>query len=99
VDNSVSSTGYSSNEYACDNTNDKVFVLSYLEASNATYKNKKVLNITFKRTDYAACMGCWQRWWLRSPFYYASDFVRRNGDTASAYDTRNGVVPALYLQE
>ena len=37
VDNSAYSTGYSSNSYACENTFDKVFLLSYREAVNSAY--------------------------------------------------------------
>lgn len=37
VDNSVYSTGYDSNPYACGNTNDKIFLLSYREVTNSAY--------------------------------------------------------------
>ena len=37
VDNSVYSTGYSSNPYACENTEDKVFLLSYSDVTNSEY--------------------------------------------------------------
>jgi hypothetical protein len=37
VDNSAASTGDAPNQYACANTSDKVFLLSYAEATSATY--------------------------------------------------------------
>ena len=37
VDNSKQSTCSTINRYACDNTNDKIFLLSYQEAVNSTY--------------------------------------------------------------
>lgn len=37
VDNSVASTGYTSNQYDCANTNGNVFLLTYCEATSVTY--------------------------------------------------------------
>jgi hypothetical protein len=37
VDNSLASTGDSSNPYVCANTSDKVWLLSYAEATNSSY--------------------------------------------------------------
>jgi hypothetical protein len=34
VDNSLDSTGYTYNPFVCENTNDKVYLLSYKEANN-----------------------------------------------------------------
>ncbi len=82
VDNSVASTGYSSNQYACANTQDKVWLLSAQEAiammgstSSSTVREKKT-------TDYAQCQGAYTvasgtyagngYWWLRSPIDYTS---------------------------
>ena len=73
VDNSVSSTGYSEfNPYACKNTNDKLFLLSYKEAKNTSTTTRKA-----KVTDYAVARGAYYDtsssylrngyWWLRSP--------------------------------
>ncbi len=81
VDNSVDSTLSEKNKYVCDNTNDKIYLLSRKEAVSYPFsfdvdgfdKNK----IT-KATDYAKALGvegmsstsetygdC--SWWLRSP--------------------------------
>ncbi|MCR5349687.1 MAG: DUF6273 domain-containing protein [Acholeplasmatales bacterium] len=81
VDNSAASTGQSSNSYECNNTNDKMFLLSYKEAT-------KYYTSTIARraggSDYAKCQGLWENgfsfWWLRSPYgnyaheaYYVDD--------------------------
>lgn len=52
VDNSSSSTGIKPNNYACDNTVDKIFLLSYQE-----YYNYNLYCISPKATDYAKCQG------------------------------------------
>ena len=82
VDNSVSSTGYSENQYACDNTYDKIYLLSYKEATNTTYgfssSDYSDSSREAKQTDYAVARYCWMWsngkgvWWLRSPVYYDS---------------------------
>lgn len=78
VVNSSWSTGFSSNPYACSNTSDKVFLLSYREAESLTSDKAR----TRKSTDYAKSQGCRQAsasiygngaagnslWWLRSPY-------------------------------
>jgi hypothetical protein len=90
VDNSLASTGYSSNPYACANTSDKVWLLSYAEATRSSYGFTTDSNSTSTRycvtTDYARAHGCWMStstsyygncyWWLRSPINYSSDFAR-----------------------
>ena len=68
VDNSVESTLYSSNQYVCDNTDDKVFLLSAKEATNETYGFKAANTIDDhlyetvkaqlrKTTDFALATG------------------------------------------
>ena len=54
VDNSASSTASSSNGYACNNTNDKMFLLSYKEVT--TYYTSDSAR-TAKGSDYAKCQG------------------------------------------
>jgi len=85
VDNSESSTTYSSRSYVCNNTEDKIFLLSYFEAGNSSYglgstKESTTARVT-KGSDYAKCQGLYvesstgcSRWWLRSPSYGA-DYV------------------------
>ena len=92
VDNSPSSTGYSYNEYACENTDDKIFLPSYKEVTDgdygfssgaASYDNARGMEVS----DYARATGAWMSvgttyygngyWWLRSPDYYSKNDVRR----------------------
>ena len=85
VDNSVYSTGYSGNPYACENTFDKVFLLSYREAVNSDYGfSSDTARMTV--SDYARSTGAYMdisndyfgcgNWWLRSPYYYDSSNAR-----------------------
>lgn len=82
VDNSAASTGYDTNPYACANTNDKVFLLSYAEVTNSAYgfASSDITNDTPRRmqtSDYSRATGAYTNtstdyygngyWWLRSP--------------------------------
>ena len=113
VDNSVASTGYSSNQYAYGSTNDKVFLLSYKELTTylTTYASRMK-----KTTDYAQAQGaCTYNgstasyvgsgyWWLRSPNNDTSYYMRVVSidgsvlDGGRVYYTSNGVVPALQIR-
>lgn len=87
VDNSVASTGYNPNLYACENTNDKVFLLNYAEVTNSaygfvssysTYDNARQM----QTSDYSRAKGAYMDtstdyygngyWWLRSPSFFNS---------------------------
>ena len=91
VDNSVYSTGYSSNRYACENTSDKVFLLSYREVTNSAYGFASSYSTydTARRmltSDFSRATGAYMstdssyygngRWWMRSPYYYSYGHVR-----------------------
>ena len=91
VDNSAYSTGYSGNQYACENTFDKVFLLSYREVVNSDYgfaSSPSTYDTARRMTvsDYARSTGAYMNtsssyfgcgnWWLRSPFGNRSDDVR-----------------------
>ncbi len=84
VDNSASTTSSSSNSYACNNTQDYIFLPSYKEVLNTSYgfSSSSSADDTArqkKTTDYAQCQGAWTStsaeylgnsdWWLRSPRY------------------------------
>ena len=99
VDNSVYSTGYSSNPYACENTFDKVFLLSYREVVNSDYgfsSDGGDYDMARRMTvsDYARSTGAFMYidggyfgcgyWWLRSPWYYNSDRARSVYDDGRA---------------
>ena len=113
VDNSASTTGSSSNIYECNNTNDKIFLLSFSEATSSTYG----LNTTTSRqamgSDYAKCQGLYvsklgsdlgySRWWLRSPYYQYADgtyYVVESGytDFYYVYGTDFGIRPACWIK-
>ncbi len=95
VDNSLASTSNNGGQYVCENTNDYVFALSYVEAGN-TDRN-------FKPTSYAEANGASSTGygWLRSPYDYGNfAFVVGIGICNHAYvhDDFRGVVPALQIQ-
>ena len=109
VDNSAASTGKSSNSYACNNTNDKMFLLSYTEAT--TYYSSSSARMA-KGTDYAKCQGLYvskassslgnSYWWMRSPLsnsaesaYYSEVDGRIYG--RYVYSTNYGVRPACWI--
>ena len=106
VDNSAASTGQSSNSYACNNTNDKMFLLSSEEAT--TYYTSGTARQA-KGSDYAKCQGLevyssngnsW--WWLRSPHRITADFASDvNGDgnitSLQVGRTNYGVRPACWI--
>ena len=106
VDNGATST----NPYACENTQDKVFALSYNEASYSSYFANDAER-QLKVTDYAKATGAWfgtddyendGLWWLRSPNDYYdthADYVNDNGYyyNGDVDDTLYGVVPALQI--
>lgn len=110
VDNSASTTGNSSNPYACENTQDKVFALSYKEAVNSSYFASNAER-QLKVTDYAKATGAWfgtgvyenvGYWWLRSPNYSGDDsaygvYSDGNFYSGSVNFTISGVVPALQI--
>ena len=109
VDNSAASTGEIPNNYACANTSDKVFLLSYSEATSATYGLSTTAARELKPSAYAQSQGVYTNtsngnsyWWLRSPSYYFADYARyvyffgivRYDFVSIAY---YGVVPALWI--
>ncbi|MCF0241417.1 MAG: hypothetical protein HUK25_02200, partial [Treponema sp.] len=110
VDNSAASTidSYEYLEqatlYACDNTIDKIFLLSELEITTSEYKfNTDSSRIRFP-TDFAWANYCDGFWLLRSPeskVSYTNGIVNYAGDykTFQPVDrTYGGIVPALWLE-
>ena len=115
VDNSARSTNpfnnatcwnNGENEYACENTLDKVFLLSEYEVTNPTYGfSSDVHNNSarqLKSSDYAKSQGCYNDWWLRSSFYESYKLVGfvidggRASNFVVVYYT-SGIVPALWI--
>lgn len=104
-----------SSKYDSNPTSDKITLLSYDEASNASYGFSSANSYDTARyrkgTDYAKCQGLlvssnyggisW--WWLRSPGYF-DDAREVGGDGCANYGctvsrTSEGVVPALNLEK
>ena len=85
VDNSLASTLDSSNNYVCDNTEDKIFALSRAELTNTEYgfdsdpEVEDVDNRVWLVTDYGKATCAWCSYttgyvgagyaWSRSPYY------------------------------
>ena len=83
VDNGAEATDSFTNQYVCNYTNDKVYLLSYQDMLNSSYGFSTYYNEldTARRgttTDYARSKGCSistinyygnADWWLRSPYY------------------------------
>ncbi len=77
VDNSLASTGDSYNSGVCEDTRDKIFLLSYKEVVNRSYGFSVASDRCMIVSDYAratgACMSTdssyygFGYWWLRSP--------------------------------
>jgi hypothetical protein len=111
VDNSASSTGYSSNHYVCADTSDKVWLLSYADATHSSYGFSSNSSMYCVTTDYARARGCAMStdssyygncyWWLRSPFDYShgARCVDYDGSISSDLVSRSyyGVRPALTI--
>jgi hypothetical protein len=109
VDNSVASTRDNTNKYACANTSDKVFLLSYAEATSATYGLSTTTARQLQSSAYAQSQGVWthvygySHWRLRSPSSNADSamFVNYVGNFYGNNDVSHtdvGVVPALWIK-
>ncbi len=111
VDNRKETTGNSDDTYAaayaCANTNDKIFLLSFKEINSNVYNFTAIR----KATDYAKANNVYQSdrsgeggiWWLRSPVFNAEDtaYAVNYAGTCSQQrvtDKTEGVVPALTIE-
>lgn len=108
VDNSVYSTGDASNTYVCENTNDKLFLLSYRDATNTTYGFNNNASRIRQATDYAKAMGILltnenSSWRLRSPnntYNYQTRHISNTGGYITlnnVYNTDFGILPAFRI--
>jgi hypothetical protein len=107
VDNSAATTDSSTNKYACENTVDKIFLLSYQDVINANYGFSSDTARQKKTTDYAQVQGAYTNtsngsWWLRSATIHSSHVSRVEfGGAVTSYNvtlTFHGVVPALQIR-
>ena len=79
VDNSKNSIGFSNDTYTCNDTYDKVYLLSYKDITNTEYGFIDYTSREKQLTDYAKAKGCYMNtndsyynngnYWLRSPNY------------------------------
>lgn len=114
VDNSLQSTGYNSNPYLFENTEDKIFLISAKDMVNTDsgfqpgYYDWDVARVK-KSTDYAKVQGAYSSssgsdcWWLRSPYNGSSHDARLiNCDGGFDSDFIEcswcGVVPSVQIQ-
>ena len=114
VDNSARSTNPNANanqcnsgenQYACDPTSDKIFLLSEQEVTTSAYgfaaydsygTGNKRIRVT---TDFAKATGAYQDstaglggwWWLRSPYYDSGINARIVNSDGNAYYSINNV--------
>ena len=82
VDNSASTTNSSTNQYACENTFDKIYLLSYKDIYNSSYGFVDDSSRCAKVTDYGKANGVYwsisseyldnSYYWLRSPRTYGN---------------------------
>ena len=82
VDNSVATTGSKSNRYVCENTSDRVFLLSYQDYCNSSYGFSDDASRQRSPTDYAVAKGAYKDskngngwYWTRSPYSRGSGIV------------------------
>lgn len=112
VDNSAQTTDNSSNQYVCENTNDKIYLMSYSEMEKTDYGYKNNRDRMRKGTDYAIAKGLsvnssnnHSYYWTRSPdsgssnsAWYVNDYVNlRYGCSVSGGN--GGVLPALKISK
>ena len=112
VDNSASTTYSSTNSYACENTNDKVYLLSHQDYCNADYGFSTSTARQCKTTDYARANGAYRDtsfnnngyYWTRSPSSSDSDYVGYVshggilGNHCYVLNTDYGVRPSLSVK-
>ena len=110
VDNSIKSTGETQNQYVCEDTNDKLFLLSYEELNKQENGYKTYTDRMRKGTDYAVANGLnvdsneHSYYWTRSPisgYSYVAYQVYYDGYLNSYYVVNSdncGVLPALKIK-
>ena len=106
VDNSAASVGDREYPYVCENTEDKVFLLSYADITNADYGLDTARDRMCQPTDYAIAAGVSINggvWWTRSPSSIrASYYVEYNGEIRDTWvdyvrPSGCGIRPAMTL--
>ena len=113
IDNSASTTASETNPYACENTEDKVFLLSYQDYLNNDYgfpsSNSWCGERVCPTTDWAKARGISiysyetsGRYWTRSPneeTYVCAMYVNKEGSIfEDNTDRKYGVRPAITIK-
>lgn len=110
VDNSAASTEETASKYACNNTLDKMFLLSYSDLTNSSYGLDSNNARQTKGTDYAKAQGLQAYvsyygnscWWLRSPHDTVNGAfcIYYNGvfEGNIIFITQRGVRPAFWIK-
>ena len=110
VDNSGQTTQNDSNQYACDNTEDKLFLISFMESAAASPTGLFDSSAALRKltpTEYTKCQGVevtsgYCSWYLRSPYYSGAlqvHIVNNNGDGSNYYAYyAYGVRPACWIE-
>ncbi len=115
VDNGLIASDYKNgNPYLCENTNDKIFLLSKAEVKNSAYGFTSDSIRVMKATAYAESQGVFANdssvgwWWLRTPSNVASistknDLAHNIKVAGSIWSTNvtiasGGVVPAMWIK-
>ena len=108
TDNSAESLETNMTIYKCNDTNDKLFLLSYQDAGATYYLTSTKRKA--KGSDYAKCQGLfgnsstgYDNWWLRSPNWKDAKevyYVMDNGhiDHVDVMLTANGIRPACWIK-
>ena len=104
VDNSASTTASTTNPFACNNTKDKIYLLSYQDIAKKYFTTNE--ERTAKVTDYAKSRGVYDwnegsgEFWLRSPDYddsYLACCVKYDGSIWHSSVSHSGARPALEI--
>ncbi len=110
VDNSATSSGNSKDTYACNNTDDKIYLISYVESKNSSYGYSTGTasddDRTSYPTDFAICKGTnASNWLLRSNGTSSPNMIRNVVQSGSminyfftSYTQPYGVRPTLNLE-
>lgn len=104
VDNSLASTLDEVNDCICENTEDKVTLLSAADLENDAYNLKDRERRECPATDYAWCMGYARHYWTRTPFHNefgnSAKFVTLDDTkfgSEPTHRTYRGVVPVIEI--
>lgn len=105
VDNSGKWGSDTENPYACENTEDKIYLLSYGEANESGYFSDNAARVAIA-TDYAIAKGAPAKnsegfvgsWWLREPASWgeAVNYIGVNGSSFGEYEANFGTISEFY---